>query len=613
MRLQRRLPAMQGTWLGGLPLRPRRWYCRPEPPPVGNQPPPASHPPPPAGHQPEEVLLAVSRTVGTDPEVARMVVTKLPPHTTVQLEAALEGTTGAQAAATVTPGATELRLVAIAAACPFIGFGILDNMLMIICGDWIDQTLCVTCGFSTMAAAALGNTISDAGGVYSGGLVEDMAATWGIEPPRLTRAQESMSITKFWERIGQVIGVVIGCLIGMFPLLLMDARKAEKLKQTKRMDEMYTGVLEGLSEMLGAEAAILMLVDADEGELVTRGRDNIPEFRCPLAEGVKGAVALSGKFMNIEDIRTTSYFDKVRHENYQGTGISVKSVLVLPVLGPDDKVLGVVEVINKVGEPHFSEKDEDVLSAICSHISTAIMSVDETEGAFKQTMQLCERSLRNQGYRLNSAQNARIDYLFRLVVEEVTTALDAEAAQLLVVDRTKEELYTKVADNLPPMRADINRGIMGKVVKTGEVLCIDDVSKSPYFDTLRHRNYQGNEITVRCVLCHPILDSNNQVIGVIEVINKKGKDGVFNSRDMAFVNAVASHLALNMQGPGTSLKSVLRMIGKQQETGRQQTSRNLQKVLNAAFNEADKNGDGVISKAEFEAAARRILAGTPIG
>ena len=39
---------------------------------------------------------------------------------------------------------------------PFIGFGFLDNALMIIAGDYIDTTIGVTLGISTMAAAGFG-------------------------------------------------------------------------------------------------------------------------------------------------------------------------------------------------------------------------------------------------------------------------------------------------------------------------------------------------------------------------------------------------------------------------------------------------------------------------
>lgn len=43
---------------------------------------------------------------------------------------------------------------------PFIGFGFLDNAIMIMAGEYIDQSLGTFFCISTMAAAALGNIIS---------------------------------------------------------------------------------------------------------------------------------------------------------------------------------------------------------------------------------------------------------------------------------------------------------------------------------------------------------------------------------------------------------------------------------------------------------------------
>jgi hypothetical protein len=41
-----------------------------------------------------------------------------------------------------------------------LGFGFLDNFIMIVAGEYIDLTLGVTLGISTMAAAALGKSVS---------------------------------------------------------------------------------------------------------------------------------------------------------------------------------------------------------------------------------------------------------------------------------------------------------------------------------------------------------------------------------------------------------------------------------------------------------------------
>ncbi|KAF4730166.1 hypothetical protein FOZ62_031554 [Perkinsus olseni] len=68
-----------------------------------------------------------------------------------------------------------LKWTFICSAIPFIGFGFLDNALMLIFGEQIDNSLCVVMGFSTLAAAALGNAFSDLAGVFAGSHIEHQA------------------------------------------------------------------------------------------------------------------------------------------------------------------------------------------------------------------------------------------------------------------------------------------------------------------------------------------------------------------------------------------------------------------------------------------------------
>jgi hypothetical protein len=50
-------------------------------------------------------------------------------------------------------------------AIPFIGFGFLDNAIMLTAGDAIEDNLGLALGLSTLAAAGLGNLISDVAGL----------------------------------------------------------------------------------------------------------------------------------------------------------------------------------------------------------------------------------------------------------------------------------------------------------------------------------------------------------------------------------------------------------------------------------------------------------------
>ncbi|XP_077928169.1 transmembrane protein 65 isoform X2 [Halichoerus grypus] len=124
-----------------------------------------------------------------------------------------------------TPG--QLRYVFIHNAIPFIGFGFLDNAIMIVAGTHIEMSIGIILGISTMAAAALGNLVSDLAGLGLAGYVEALASRLGLSIPDLTPKQVDM-----WQTRGKAVGVTIGCILGMFPLLFFGGgEEDEKLEK----------------------------------------------------------------------------------------------------------------------------------------------------------------------------------------------------------------------------------------------------------------------------------------------------------------------------------------------------------------------------------------------
>ena len=78
--------------------------------------------------------------------------------------------------------------------------------------------------------------MSDAAGIFAGGWIEYAATRMGVPVPDLTRQEEDtfrvrrkkkyINRTFFKARAskngGQISGIIIGCLIGMFPLLFHE-------------------------------------------------------------------------------------------------------------------------------------------------------------------------------------------------------------------------------------------------------------------------------------------------------------------------------------------------------------------------------------------------------
>ncbi len=123
------------------------------------------------------------------------------------------------------PTNRELYVVALHQAVPFVGFGIMDNSILILAGEAIDIELGAKLGISTMCAAAIGNIISDLFGVGFGAVfatyIEKLTSGRLKLPPmpKLSYAQRELRSVKLYGQLGVCAGLTLGCIIGMFPLL----------------------------------------------------------------------------------------------------------------------------------------------------------------------------------------------------------------------------------------------------------------------------------------------------------------------------------------------------------------------------------------------------------
>ncbi|XP_064210751.1 uncharacterized protein LOC660444 isoform X1 [Tribolium castaneum] len=126
------------------------------------------------------------------------------------------------------PTSRNLVDIAIANSIPFIGFGFLDNFFMLLFGDYIDLYLGSYFCMTTMAAAALGNTLSDVLGIGTAFYVERLANKIGFRPPKLSPIQMDMTCSRNAANFGRVLGVTLGCILGMCPLVFRKAKDEDE-------------------------------------------------------------------------------------------------------------------------------------------------------------------------------------------------------------------------------------------------------------------------------------------------------------------------------------------------------------------------------------------------
>jgi hypothetical protein len=153
---------------------------------------------------------------------------------------------------------SQIRAVMASAAVPMVGFGFMDNFVMIQAGSYIDSTLGVQFGLATMTAAAMGQVISDVSGVMFGGTLERALSPW-VKPANLTAAQQRLAMVPRLRMAGAVFGVIVGCCLGATSLLFLPEPESSGPQEDQL--QQLQGILQdmmALQELEGASCTMHM-------------------------------------------------------------------------------------------------------------------------------------------------------------------------------------------------------------------------------------------------------------------------------------------------------------------------------------------------------------------
>lgn len=141
-----------------------------------------------------------------------------------------------------------------------------------------------------------------------------------------------------------------------------------------------------------------------------------------------------------------------------------------------------------------------------------------------------------------------LDLLLPLILYEATKVVEADRCSLFVLDRERNQLWSKVAQGSKnEIRLPVGSGIAGQVAQTGEVINLPDAYADERFN--RSFDIQSGYHT-QSVLCVPMRDANGEVTGVIQALNKLSGEP-FNSEDEELL------LALGAQASGAIENALL--------------------------------------------------------
>ncbi|NXE57044.1 PDE2A phosphodiesterase, partial [Casuarius casuarius] len=202
-------------------------------------------------------------------------------------------------------------------------------------------------------------------------------------------------------------------------------------------------------------------------------------------------------------------------------GFEVTSMLCVPVTSrATAQVVALACAFNKLGGESYTEADEHKIQHCFCYTSTVLTSTL----AFQKEQKLkCECQALLQVAKNLFTHLDDVSVLLQEIITEARNLSNAEICSVFLLDRLSHELVAKVFDGgvvddeSYEIRIPADQGIAGHVATTGKILNIKDAYSHPLF-------YRGVDdstgFRTRNILCFPIKNENQEVIGVAELVNK---------------------------------------------------------------------------------------------
>lgn len=145
------------------------------------------------------------------------------------------------------------------------------------------------------------------------------------------------------------------------------------ISEKKPLDILLNEIMESCKELMTAEASSLLMYDEAENylwfEIATgeKGKE-VKKVKCNMGEGIAGWVAQHRTPLLIDDCYKDERFNK---EFDMKSRFRTHTMICAPMIHKD-KLIGVIQVINKKTEPVFNERDFDLFKLLASQCAIAI-------------------------------------------------------------------------------------------------------------------------------------------------------------------------------------------------------------------------------------------------
>lgn len=138
-----------------------------------------------------------------------------------------------------------------------------------------------------------------------------------------------------------------------------------------------------------------------------------------------------------------------------------------------------------------------------------------------------------------------LDEVLRRVTDTACEIARAERATMYVLDHDANEVWTRAMSGprIETFRLPVGQGIVGRVAETGRTSHLKDAHRSAQFD----RSFDASTgFRTRAMLTVAVRDRNRRVVGVLQVMNRRGGE-TFSDRERRAIEVLGDTAALALE------------------------------------------------------------------
>ena len=218
----------------------------------------------------------------------------------------------------------------------------------------------------------------------------------------------------------------------------------------------------------------------------------------------------------------------------------IKSLLLVPLVTREE-IIGLMALDYSTEARPFSNWQVDLATTIGNQVA---MAIENAHLYARQKRRAVQLDVINQvGRRATSSLN--LDELLQETANAIQEAFDYQFVSILVIDEETGEVV-QLADvgcesymHIPGYRQSIHEGLIGRAVRDGEALVVNDVAQDPrYLEGFPDMPFTKSELVV------PI-QIGTQVVGALDV--HSSELNAFDHTDLMSMQAITGQLSVSMR------------------------------------------------------------------